>query len=102
MQPQDFEKTIERLRAELEDSRKRENRLRAFLESASQAVVAVEDHGGIVLVNAATEELFGYSRQELIGSPLELLLPERLRDHHGHHRSSYFVAPRSRPMGDRK
>ena len=76
-----------------------EQRLRAFLESASQAVVAVDGSGAIVLVNAKTEELFGYSRAELLGASLEMLLPDRLRGQHASHRDGYFQAPRSRPMG---
>jgi PAS domain S-box-containing protein len=102
MQPRsapDHEETIRQLTARLEEAEKRERRLRAFLESASQSVVAVAQSGAIVLVNAATEELFGYSREELLGASLEVLLPERLRGQHVAHRTHYFSVPRSRPMG---
>ncbi len=81
---------------ELEES---EGRLRAFLESASQGVVAIDPAGKLLLVNAKTEQMFGYSRQELLGAPLEMLLPETLRHLHAKHRQDYFGAPRSRPMG---
>jgi PAS domain S-box-containing protein len=50
-------------------------------------------------VNAKTEEMFGYTRAELLGSGLEILLPENLRRAHIEHRTNYFLAPRSRPMG---
>jgi PAS domain S-box-containing protein len=76
-----------------------ESRLRALLESASQGVVAVDETGRILLINARTEELFGYSRDELIGQPLELLVPEHLRALHAGHQRQYFASPRTRPMG---
>ena len=71
----------------------------AFLESASESIVAADGEGRIVLVNAKTESLFGYSRAELIGQPVELLIPARLRDRHVAHRSTYMASPRIRPMG---
>jgi len=74
-------------------------KLHAFLESASQAVVAVGADGHIELVNARTEEMFGYTRHELLGQQLEILLPERYRTIHKVHRSRYFSAPGIRPMG---
>jgi PAS domain S-box-containing protein len=73
--------------------------LRAFLESASQGVVAVDAEGRIVLVNAKTEEMFGYQREELLGQFLEVLLPERLKSLHVPRRADYFAHPRVRPMG---
>ncbi len=71
----------------------------ALLESAAQAVVTVDTEGKIVLVNAKTEEMFGYGRAELLGQPLEILLPEKLRTTHTAHRTGYFTNPRVRPMG---
>ena len=76
-----------------------ENRLRALLESAAQGVVAVDDTGRILLVNARTEELFGYSRDELIGQPLELLVPEGLQSSHSELQRQFFASPRTRHMG---
>src|SRR5579884_465227 len=73
--------------------------LRAFFEHASEAKVAIDENGGIVLVNAKAEEMFGYDRTELIGRNLELLLPENLRETHADHRRNYFAHPRTRPMG---
>ncbi len=72
-----------------------------LLESAPIALVVVDKSGEIVLVNAKSEELFGYGRGELIGQSLELLLPQRFADHHHRHRDDYFVNPRIRPMGSR-
>ena len=76
-----------------------ESRFRALLESASQGVVAVDESGRIVLVNAKTEEMFGYTRDELLGQPLEILLPERYRAVHAEHLRHYFASPRTRVMG---
>jgi PAS domain-containing protein len=59
-----------------------EGQLRALLESASQGVVAVDESGRMVLVNAKTEEMFGYTRDELLGQSLEVMLPERFRTAH--------------------
>lgn len=84
---------------ELESAKLNEKRLRAFLEFAAQGVVAVNERGRIVMVNAKTEELFGYARDELMGRPLEILLPPRFREVHTQHRGEYFAHPRTRPMG---
>jgi PAS domain S-box-containing protein len=88
----------ERRRAE-EALRKSEATVRALLESASQGVVAVNPRGEIMLVNAKTEQLFGYMREELVGRPLEMLLPERFRSSYLKHRDGYFAQPRQWPTG---
>lgn len=74
-------------------------KFQAFLESAPDAIVVVDRAGGIVGVNALTEEMFEYSRQELMARSIELLVPERFREHHRHDREAYSRAPRTRPMG---
>jgi PAS domain S-box-containing protein len=76
-----------------------EAKLRSFLEAASQAILTVSGDGKIALVNGRTEEMFGYHRTELIGQPLEILLPERYRGGHVALRAGYFADPRVRPMG---
>ncbi len=55
--------------------------------------------GQIVLINTQTEKLFGYTRAELLGQPVETLVPGRFWEKHPGHRSGYFVEPRVRPMG---
>ncbi|MGH9672519.1 MAG: sensor histidine kinase [Bryobacteraceae bacterium] len=70
-----------------------------YLESASQGIVTVSEGGIIQMVNARTEEMFGFRREELLGKELEILLPERYRGRHHLHRASYFHEPRVRPMG---
>ncbi len=77
-----------------------EDKFRALLESAPDAMVIVDQRGRIVLINSRTEELFGYPRRELLGYPVEVLIPERFHDRHLHHRMSFFGDPRQRPMGE--
>jgi PAS domain S-box-containing protein len=79
--------------------RRSEERFRALLESAPDAAVIVDERGRIVLVNRQTEELFGYTREEMLDHPIELLLPERFRSIHAEHRRTYVDDPRTRPMG---
>jgi PAS domain S-box-containing protein len=62
-------------------------------------MVIVVANGRITLVNAQTERLFGYSRDELLGNSVEMLLPARFRGMHGRHRDRYFAEPRVRAMG---
>ena len=72
---------------------------RALLEHAMVAVVVVDRDGCIGLVNAQTEKLFGYQRNELIGQPIEILIPERFRGAHTQDREDYFSHPRVRTIG---
>ncbi|HLW98742.1 MAG TPA: PAS domain S-box protein [Candidatus Acidoferrales bacterium] len=79
--------------------KKAEERFRAVLETAPDAMVIVNKDGRIVLVNAQTQKLFGYTRQELLGQPVEMLVPQRLRGLHPGHRTGFFSKPTARPMG---
>jgi PAS domain S-box-containing protein len=76
--------------------------IRALLEAAPEGKVLVNAGGAIVEVNSQTEKLFGYPREELLGHPVELLVPERLRKQHVADRNGYFANPQSRPMGSRR
>jgi len=74
-------------------------RFRGLLEAAPDAMVCVDRDGRIALVNAQTERLFGYGRDELVGQPVEILVPDPVRDLHPGHRAGYLADPRPRPMG---
>jgi len=76
-----------------------EDKFRTLLESAPDAMVIVDASGKITLVNAQTEKLFGYKREELLGKTVENLMPERFRGNHLGHREQYAKAPRLRMMG---
>lgn len=84
---------------DITERKRAEEKFRALLESAPDAIVIIKNTGEIVLVNAQAERLFGYSRKELLGQPMELLVPERYRHKHPEHRVDYFKEPRVRPMG---
>ncbi|MBI4463538.1 MAG: PAS domain S-box protein [Acidobacteria bacterium] len=71
---------------------------RELVELAPDAMVVADQEGTIVLVNMQTEKMFGYRRQELLGQPVEVLVPERFRGQHVAHRHNYSAAPRVRPM----
>src|SRR5437762_8878295 len=84
---------------EMTERHRVEERFRALLEAAPDAMVIVGTDGRIELVNAQTERVFGYDRAELLGRSVEILVPERFRGFHPGYRSGYFTAPRVRPMG---
>ena len=78
---------------------KAESRFRELLEAAPDAIIEVDREGRMVLLNAATEAMFGYSREELLGEPVEKLIPESARARHDAHRAAYWASPVTRPMG---
>jgi PAS domain S-box-containing protein len=78
---------------------KAESRFKGLLESAPDAIVIVNGEGNIVLVNSQTEKQFGYRRMELIGQPVDILLPPRYRDTDGTRQGRFFLDPKIRPLG---
>jgi PAS domain S-box-containing protein len=84
---------------DITNRKKAEEKFRGFLESAPDAVVIVNKEGRIVIVNAQTEKLFGYARQELLGQPVEILVPQRFQGAHPGHRNGFFAKPATRSMG---
>ena len=72
---------------------------RTLLESAPDAMIIVDSGGHIVVANGQAEEMFGYPKDELIGQPIEMLLPDPIRERHVEHRGGYFEHPTLRSMG---
>lgn len=76
-----------------------DDRFRQLVELAPDSMLGTDRDGRIVWLNAQTERLFGYERSELVGRPVEVLLPEALRDGHVRHRARFAADPHERPMG---
>lgn len=72
---------------------------RTVVEVSPNAMVMVDAEGQIEFVNARTEQMFGYDRGELVGQPVEVLVPERFREAHPRYLRDYFRAPEQRAMG---
>jgi len=88
------------LRREAEHGlRASERRFRQVVEAAPNAMVMVDHAGKITMVNTQAERLFGYARDELVGQPVEMLVPERFRGHHPGLRQTFFADPKPRMMG---
>lgn len=79
--------------------RSADEKFRALLEAAPDAIVIAGTDGRIILVNRQAEAIFGYERSELLGQPIEILVPENERGQHGRHRAGFFMKPNTRPMG---
>jgi len=76
-----------------------EERFRRVVEAAPSGMIMVNQEGQITLANLQAEKTFGYPREELLGRPIEMLLPERLRSGHRGFRHDYLCDPQARPMG---
>lgn len=76
-----------------------ETKFEGLLESAPDAMVIVNAAGIIEIINAQTEKIFGYKKNELIGQKIEVLIPTAFRENHPHHRAEFFKSPKSRSMG---
>ncbi len=88
----------DRKRAE-ETLRRSEHQFRALFENSPDAIVVTDSQGRIREMNARVEQFFGYTRAELLGQPVDILVPERFRRSHPQYRQEYDVRPRTRPMG---
>jgi PAS domain S-box-containing protein len=98
----DVEQELERVAAKEKQARNEariERRFRELLEAAPDAIIEVDREGRIVLLNLITEKLFGYSREELLGQRVEILVPDGVRAAHVRHREGYWNHPATRPMG---
>jgi PAS domain S-box-containing protein len=84
---------------DITDRKKADQKFKDLLEAAPDAMVIVNREGRIVLVNSQAVKLFGWSRDELLGQQIELLVPARFSGSHPSHRAGFFAEPRSRSMG---
>ncbi len=84
---------------DITERKRAEGLFRALLESAPDAVIVVDGGGQIVLVNTTAERVFGYRRSEMIGKPIELLIPRRHRHRHDEFRTRYLSRPKWKDMG---
>lgn len=84
---------------ELADRQQQEGPFRQVVEMAPNAMVMIDKDGTIEMVNAQAEKIFGYARTELLGQPVEVLLPVRFRNQHPQHRATFFASPSPRAMG---
>lgn len=84
---------------DISERKRLEERFRRVVESAPNAMVMINEHGRIEMVNAQAERLFEYSRSEMLGNLVEMLVPERFRTGHPEKRTMFFGDPHSRPMG---
>ncbi|HUI20382.1 MAG TPA: PAS domain S-box protein [Methylocella sp.] len=82
-----------------DELRRGQERFQRAVEAAPNAMLMVNRAGRIEMLNLQTEWLFGYARDELLGQPIEKLIPPRFRAHHRQDRMSYFADPKPRPMG---
>jgi len=87
------------LAAEISQHKRAAERFRLAVESAPNAMVMIDRHGKIIMVNSYAMKLFGYVREELLGRAVEVLVPERFRGGHPEHRMGFSSSPRARPMG---
>jgi len=93
------DENIENLQARIRLLARESQRFRQLLEAAPDAIMEVDRDGKIVLLNKTTERLFGYERDELLGKPVEMLIPAEARGMHARHRGQYWSKPSTRPMG---
>ncbi|HNB24826.1 MAG TPA: PAS domain S-box protein, partial [Candidatus Melainabacteria bacterium] len=84
---------------DITERKRAEERLRITIEAAPSGMIMVDQQGAIVLVNTQVERLFGYSREELLGQSIEMLVPMNVRGKHPEHRASFFKDPHARAMG---
>lgn len=92
-------KTSEDFETELFERKKSESKFMGLLESAPDAMVITNGNGKILMINAQTERIFGFNRDEIIGKEVELFVPERFRQKHTAHRRGYVENPKTRGMG---
>jgi PAS domain S-box-containing protein len=84
---------------DITERKRAEQQFKLVVDAVPNAMLLVDAAGRMTFVNRNAESLFGYTRDELIGQPLEMLVPRRVRTRHPEHVRDFFAAPRARPMG---
>lgn len=84
---------------DITDRKQAEDRFRFAVDAAPNAMITVDQQGNMQMVNAQVEATFGYTRDELLGKPIEMLVPERFRRQHPHFRAGFHADPGARSMG---
>ncbi|HEY9636194.1 MAG TPA: PAS domain S-box protein [Coleofasciculaceae cyanobacterium] len=97
-----FVRDITKRKQVQESLRDNEAKFRAFLESASEAIIVTDANGAIVIFNAKAKELFGYDPTEVLGHTVEFLMPQRFHQRHVEHRATYREEPTKRSMSKTK
>lgn len=87
---------------DITDLERERDSLRQIIDASPGAMVLVDQQGSISMVNRSLERLFGYERDELLGRPIESLVPASQREAHRSHREEFAMHPRARPMGERR
>ncbi len=97
--PFDVRRAVRQRNAVQQQKEESESTARALFQSAAQAILIIDRTGRVVMANPATEKMLGYGQQELIGQPIEMLVPDSVRERHVSQRTGYFSHPQNRPMG---
>jgi PAS domain S-box-containing protein len=84
---------------DITDRKQAEERFSLAVDAAPAAMLMVDQQGTVVLTNALTEQVLGYTRAEIVGQPLDRLVPPRFRERHADYRNGFFSEPKQRPMG---
>ena len=87
------------LAQEIAERKRAEELFRLVVDSAPNGLLMIDCQGTIILANLQMEKMFGYDKQDLLGRPIETLIPERYRGHHLSHRENFFTDPKARAMG---
>lgn len=95
----DLAKVNAALEREMHERRAAEERFRIVIEAAPSAMILTNVKGHMIWVNSQTERMFRYRREELLGQPVEMLIPDRFAANHPEYRERFFASPQARPMG---
>ncbi len=87
------------LAQEIAERKRAEDLFRLVVESAPNGMLMIDRKSSVVLVNSQIQKMFGYTKEELLGKPLDILIPERYRGQHPQHREEFFSDAKVRPMG---